>query len=320
MTQRKPGQSAEHLRLLENASKEVPIERWGSYLSDRQWGTVREDYSASGDPWSFLTHDHARSKAYRWSEDGLGGICDRGQFICFAFAFWNGKDPILKERLFGLTNQEGNHGEDCKELYYFLDNLPTHSYMKFLYKYPQREFPYADLVQTNAARSKLEKEYELLDTGIFDEGKYFDITIEYAKSGPEDICIKLTIKNHSTEAAPITILPTVWFRNTWQVRPNARRPVITIPDGNDVNAAVIDHQVIGKYHFYFDDAASRNLFTENESNTQRLYNQPNDHPYKKDAFHEVIVGGNSSLLEGKTSGTKFAPMYELEVAGSDTRE
>ena len=192
MQQKNP--TAEHKRLLENATKEIPVERWGSYLSERQWSTVREDYSANGDPWSYLTHDHARSKAYRWGEDGLGGISDRSQFICFAFAFWNGKDPILKERLFGLTNEEGNHGEDCKELYYYLDNLPTHSYMKFLYKYPQGEFPYNDIVQTNAARNKFEKEYELLDTGIFNEGKYFDIIIEYAKSGSEDISIRLTVK------------------------------------------------------------------------------------------------------------------------------
>src|SRR5882757_1571346 len=204
----------EQQRLDENASMPVPLEKWGPYLSERQWGTVREDYSENGDAWNYITHDQARSRAYRWGEDGIGGISDTNQNLCFAIAVWNGKDPILKERFFGLTNSEGNHGEDCKELYYFLDNTPTHSYMKMLYKYPQNEFPYAKLVTENKKRGKLDPEYELMDTGIFEKNKYFDVFIEYAKADEKDILIKITVHNRSEDTVTLNVLPQIWFRNT----------------------------------------------------------------------------------------------------------
>ena len=215
--------NAEKKRLEESDLRNAHWKRWGPYLSERAWGTVREDYSADGSAWDYFPHDHARSRAYRWNEDGLGGICDRHQKICFAVALWNGKDPILKERLFGLTGSEGNHGEDVKELYYYLDSTPTHSYMKFLYKYPQAEFPYEQLLDENQKRNKLEREFELLDTGIFDDDKYFDVFVEYAKADVEDILIKITVANRGTEEAAINVLPTVWFRNTWTWNGSARR-------------------------------------------------------------------------------------------------
>src|SRR6516165_3492400 len=207
--------TAEELRLDEAREKRVPWKLWGPYLSERQWGTVREDYSENGDAWNYFSHDQARSRAYRWGEDGLAGISDDQQLLCFAVALWNGKDPIIKERMFGLTNDEGNHGEDVKEYYFYLDNTPTHSYMKYLYKYPQRAFPYEDLVQTNRKRSKLELEYELIDTGVFDDDRYFDVFVEYAKQSPEEILIQISIWNRGPEAAPLHVLPTLWFRNTW---------------------------------------------------------------------------------------------------------
>src|SRR5512139_722815 len=205
----------EHLRLTESREQNVPWKRWGPYLSERQWGTVREDYSDDGNAWNYFTHDQARSRAYKWGEDGLGGLCDDRQRLCFALALWNGRDPILKERLFGLTNSEGNHGEDVKEYYFYLDSTPTHSYMKYLYKYPQREYPYRDLVETNRARSRAELEYELLDTGVFADDRYFDVFVEYAKGGPEDLLIRVSVHNRGPEAARLRLLPTLWFRNTW---------------------------------------------------------------------------------------------------------
>src|SRR6187401_3344939 len=205
----------EEIRLQEAREKNIQWKKWGPYLSERQWGTVREDYSQNGDAWNFFTHDHARSRAYRWGEDGLGGISDDKQRLCFALALWNGKDPILKERLFGLTNSEGNHGEDVKEYYFYLDSTPTHSYMKYLYKYPQAAFPYADLVGTNQRRGRHDMEYELLDTGVFQDDRYFDVFVEYAKSGPEDILVRLTAVNRGPEAADLHLLPTLWFRNDW---------------------------------------------------------------------------------------------------------
>ena len=204
----------EELRLQEDRARKANWKRWGPYLSERQWGTIREDYSAGGDAWEYFPHDHARSRAYRWGEDGLGGICDRHQYICFALALWNGRDPILKERLFGLTGKEGNHGEDVKEYYFYLDSTPTHSYMKFLYKYPQREFPYAKLVEENRRRGRRDLELELIETGAFDENRYFDLTVEYAKAGPEDILIRIEAANRGPDPAPLHVLPTVWFRNT----------------------------------------------------------------------------------------------------------
>ena len=205
----------EQKRLNEAREAGIPWKKWGPYLSERQWGTVREDYSENGDAWNYFTHDQARSRAYKWGEDGLGGICDDKQRLCFALALWNERDPILKERLFGLTNSEANHGEDVKEYYFYLDSTPTHSYMKYLYKYPQREYPYRDLIETNRSRSREEFEYELLDTGIFNEDRYFDVFVEYAKEGPEDVLIRITVHNRGPEAARLRVLPTLWFRNTW---------------------------------------------------------------------------------------------------------
>src|SRR5579871_5170555 len=257
----------EQQRIDENNAKEIPIEKWGPYLSERQWGTVREDYSANGDAWNYFPHDHARSRVYRWGEDGLAGISDYTQNLCFALALWNGKDDILKERLFGLTNYEGNHGEDVKELYYYLDNVPTHYYMKYLYKYPQAVFPYVDLINQNKNRDKLQPEYEILDTGIFNDGKYFDVFVEYAKNNSEDIFIKIEIINRSKDAAPITVMPTLWFNNRWQYNAFGIKPSIQFVDGQTVKTY---DTKLGDYYFYFlqsDDL----LFTENETNMQKLF-------------------------------------------------
>src|SRR5918993_3245621 len=234
---------AETGRLDEADRHGVPWRRWGPYLSERQWGTVREDYSAGGDAWSFFPHDHARSRAYRWGEDGIAGISDDKQRLCLSLAMWNGRDPILKERLFGLTNSEGNHGEDVKEYYFYLDSTPTHSYMKYLYKYPQREYPYRDLVETNRRRSREELEYELLDTGIFDDDRYFDVFVEYAKEGPQDILIQVTVHNRGPEAARLHVLPTLWFRNTWSWGKNGSRPLLREAGG----AIHAFHQELGDY-------------------------------------------------------------------------
>ncbi len=287
--------------------------KWGPYLSERQWGTVREDYSATGSAWDYFPHDHARSRVYRWGEDGIAGISDEQQRICFALALWNGKDPILKERLFGLSGPEGNHGEDVKELYYYLDNTPTHSYMKHLYKYPQAAFPYSDLVETNHRRSKEEDEYELPDTGVFNEGKYFDVFTEYAKKDAEDIHIRITIHNRGQETAAITILPTLWFRNLWSFGMAKDKPLMylkKVPNGYG-EVKVIDYAA-GEYHFYFERPA-RTLFTENETNTERLYGQPNKTPFVKDAFHRAVTGNDFNWLESKKEGTKFSPMYEYKI-------
>ncbi|MEO6229067.1 MAG: glucosidase [Ferruginibacter sp.] len=284
--------------------------KWGPYLSERQWGTVREDYSEHGEAWDYFPHDHARSRVYRWGEDGIAGISDDLQRICFSVALWNGKDPILKERMFGLTGNEGNHGEDVKELYYYLDNTPSHSYMKHLYKYPQKEYPYADLVNTNGHRSKQEQEYELLDTGIFDKQQYFDVFTEYAKNDVEDISIQITAHNRNSEAAYLAILPTLWCRNLWSFGLMPEKPVIKA-DGT--GKVVLDHPELGRYYFYFETPA-RTLFTENETNTERLYGQANASPFVKDAFHTAVIEQQYSLLEEKREGTKFSPMYEFNVA------
>ena len=301
----------EELKRLEvNATKEVPIEKWGPYLTERQWGTVREDYSPGGDAWDYFPHDHARSRVYRWGEDGLGGISDIKQQLCFALAMWNGKDPILKERLFGLNNREGNHGEDVKELYYHLDNLPTHYYMKFLYKYPQGAFPYENLVQENAERDKLQPEYEILDTGIFSDDRYFDVYIEYAKQDSEDIFIKIEIVNRGPEKAPITLLPTLWFYNNWQYAGEKNKPSISYISDQIVKA---HHQYLGDYYLYFDQT-NNVLFTENETNFQKLFNKPNKTEFVKDAFHDAIINGfNYQKLKDKKSGTKCAPVYYFEI-------
>ena len=309
----------ESLRLKEDGARTKNWKRWGTYLSERQWGTVREDYSADGDCWSYLPHDHARSRAYRWGEDGILGFTDRECRLCFAPAFWNGVDPILKERLFGLTNSEGNHGEDVKEAYFFLDALPTHSYQRALYKYPQRAYPYQELIDTNRNRSKEEPEYEITDTSAFDENRYFDIEIEYAKASPDDILIQITATNRGPDPATLHLLPTLWFRNTWSwgrmpeetpIRPELRR--------RDDGAVVSDHATLGTFLFLLDPASQGELkgqlFTENETNQLRLFNVPNKQPFVKDAFHEAVIHGKTDVVNPAQVGTKTAAHYVKEIA------
>jgi hypothetical protein len=289
--------------------------KWGPYLSERQWGTVREDYSADGNAWSYLPHDHARSRAYRWGEDGIAGFSDHHQRLCLSLALWNARDPILKERLFGLTNSEGNHGEDCKELYYYLDATPTHAYLKMLYKYPQREFPYAELVEANRSRGKHELEYELLDTGIFDEDRYFDVFVEYGRINPTDVNMLITVHNRGPESAIIHILPQLWFRNTWSWKSGADRPKISARDFQSVNVA---HPELGAFQFFV-DGADEWLFTENETNSRRLYNLPADGHFK-DAFHEYVVQGNSAAVNPAHTGTKTAAHISREVPARSSIE
>ncbi|UAY52143.1 MGH1-like glycoside hydrolase domain-containing protein [Ferruginibacter albus] len=307
----------EQQRIDENSLKEVPLEKWGPYLSERQWGTVREDYSSNGDAWNYFPHDHARSRVYRWGEDGLAGISDYLQNLCFAVALWNGKDPILKERLFGLTNSEGNHGEDVKELYYYLDNTPTHYYMKYLYKYPQSAYPYNELIERNKKLPKTEPEYELLDTGILDEGNYFDVVVEYAKNSSTDIFIKIEIINRSTQqAAPITVMPTLWFHNRWCYEPQAIKPSIEAVANGVLKAS---HPVTGEYFFYFDSSVTT-WFTENETNTERLFEKPNASIFVKDAFHEALINNkNIDLVKNKKEGTKAAPVFQLNVKPGESQ-
>jgi hypothetical protein len=306
----------EQKRLNEAREEGIQWKKWGPYLSERQWGTVREDYSDNGDAWGYLTHDQSRSRAYRWGEDGLGGISDSQQQLCFALALWNEKDPILKERLFGLTNSEANHGEDVKEYYFYIDSTPTHSYMKYLYKYPQREFPYCDLVETNRARSREEFEYELLDTGIFDDNQYFDVFMEYAKDGPDDILIKITAHNRGLESARLRLLPTLWFRNTWSWEEGTRKPTLRQTAPGVISAS---HPELGNYALHCDGAPEL-LFTENESNASKLWSQPNPSPYVKDGFHSYVVSGNSDAVNPAKAGTKAAAHYALDVpaGGSHT--
>jgi hypothetical protein len=308
--------TAEHQRLSAHRSRRANWKDWGPYLSERSWGTVREDYSANGDAWNFLPHDHARSKAYRWGEDGLAGICDRNQHLCFALALWNGRDPILKERLFGLTNAEGNHGEDVKEYYFYLDSTPTHSYMKMLYKYPQASFPYVDLLTENQRRDLRDYEYELLDTGVFQENRYFDIFVEYAKAAETDILIRITAVNRGSESARCHLLPTIWFRNTWSwgypAGPMADAPgkpcLQQIEDSDGILALEANHPA-HTYYFYAEDAADL-LFTENETNTRRLYGHPNTTPYVKDAFHRYLINGDQNAINPARTGTKAAALYQ----------
>ncbi|MEN3333285.1 MAG: hypothetical protein V7641_2650 [Blastocatellia bacterium] len=293
--------------------------RWGPYLSERAWGTVREDYSADGMAWDYLTHDQARSKAYRWGEDGIGGISDRHQHICFALALWNGRDPILKERLFGLTGSQGNHGEDVKEHYFYLDSTPTHSYMKFLYKYPQSEFPYARLIEENQRRSKHEPEFELIDTGIFDEDRYFDVVIEYAKATPEDILIRISATNRGPAAAELHLLPTIWFRNAWSWDQQSERP--RLHRSRDVkNASVVQlcHKSYS-HRWLFCQGAPELLFTENETNTRRLYNQDNGSQFFKDGINDYVVQGKQDAVNSRLNGTKSAAHYPLSIAPGETQ-
>jgi hypothetical protein len=301
--------SAEQQRLADARDRKLPWRKWGPYLSERQWGTVREDYSHDGNAWAYFSHDQSRSRAYRWGEDGLAGVSDDEQRLCFAIALWNGRDPILKERLFGLTNSEGNHGEDVKEYYFYLDSTPTHSYMKYLYKYPQREYPYRDLIETNRRRSREEMEYELIDTGIFDDDRYFDVFVEYAKADLEDLLIRVTVHNRGPEAATLHLLPTLWFRNTWSWNENGGRPVLRRTGNGSIHAL---HAELGEYTLRCDGTPDL-LFTDNESNATRLWGQPNASPYVKDAFHEYVVWGRREAVNPAGAGTKAAAHYVLNV-------
>ncbi|HJT19870.1 MAG TPA: glucosidase [Nitrospira sp.] len=310
---------AERNRLSEARDQGVPWKRWGPYLSERQWGTVREDYSESGNSWDYFTHDQARSRAYRWGEDGLAGFSDDKQRLCFALALWNGKDPIIKERLFGLTNSEGNHGEDVKEYYFYLDSTPTHSYMKYLYKYPHAAYPYDDLVATNRRRTRDELEYELLDTGVFDHDRYFDVYVEYAKASPEDILIKLSVANRGADPASLHVLPTLWFRNTWSWTQGAPKPNLDEAAGpKDLTVLHASHPELGE-RFLACEGEVPLLFTENETNVQRLYNKPNPTPYVKDGFNSFLVEGQQGAVNPYRNGTKAAPHYHLHLAGGQTK-
>jgi Glycosyl hydrolase family 63 C-terminal domain len=305
-------ETSEQRRLNEAREGGVPWKKWGPYLSERQWGTVREDYSDDGNAWDYFNHDQARSRAYRWGEDGLAGISDDKQQLCFAITLWNGRDPILKERLFGLNNREGNHGEDVKEYYFYLDNTPTHSYMKYLYKYPQREFPYLDLVTTNGGRSRDEFEYELLDTGIFDDDRYFDVFIEYAKSDPEDVLIRLTIHNRGPETADLHLLPTLWFRNTWCWEKTARPSLAQVEPGT----ILASHETLGRMTLNCEGNPEL-LFTENETNTARLWGKTNSSPHVKDAFHEYVISGKRNAVNPNQLGTKAAAHYCFRISAGD---
>lgn len=314
--------TAEHQRLLEDRRRTANWKRWGPYLAERQWATVREDYSANGDAWRYLPHDHARSYAYRWGEDGLLGITDRQCRVCFALALWNHSDSILKERLFGLSGPEGNHGEDVKELYYYLDSTPTHSYMKALYKYPQRSFPYSQLVEENDRRGLHDLEFDLVDTGIFDEGRYFDVFVEYAKNAPDDLCIRVTICNCGSESAAVDVLPTVWFRNIWAWHKGSKRPGLRLVgdrieiDHRGLNSRLVED--LGLYHLdasvASDGTLPQWLFTENDTNTQRLFRVPSVSPYTKDAFHRFVIANEIEAINPAQVGTKAAAHYRLRIA------
>jgi hypothetical protein len=317
--------TAEQARLDEAREGRVDWKKWGPYLSERQWGTVREDYSENGDAWNFFTHDQARSRAYRWGEDGLAGISDDKQRLCFALALWNGNDPILKERLFGLTNSEGNHGEDVKEYYFYLDSTPTHSYMKFLYKYPHAAYPYADLLQTNRRRTRDEMEYELLDTGVFKDDRYFDVFVEYAKGGADDILVKITAINRGPDAADLHVLPTLWFRNDWSAwiaesNRAARKPTlrqVEAPAG--VSAASVGHPVLGEFVLSCDGDVPL-LFAENETNHERLFpGQTNESAYVKDGINDYVVHGRQDAVNPGRQGTKVAAHYKVAVGAGQTQ-
>jgi hypothetical protein len=298
---------------LEEAKAGAAWRKWGPYLSERQWGTVREDYSESGNAWDYFSHDHARSRAYRWGEDGLAGYSDDRQRLCFALALWNGKDSILKERLFGLTNSEGNHGEDVKEYYFYLDSTPTHSYMKWLYKYPQRSFPYEDLVKTNRSRGRGEMEYELLDTGVFDDDRYFDVFVEYAKAGTDDTLIRITAANRGPDAAPLHILPTLWFRNTWSWGFGDAKPSLRAAGAKKgLKTVAASHPELGEVFLHVDGDAPL-LFTENETNQERMSGKANASPFVKDGINNFVVDGRRDAVNGE-AGTKVAPHVAVHVA------
>jgi len=304
----------EELRLEEARQRQAHWQRWGPYVSERAWGTVREDYSPYGNAWEYLSHDHARSRAYRWNEDGIAGICDRHQYICFAVALWNGRDPILKERLFGLTGNEGNHGEDVKECYFYLENTPTHSYMKYLYKYPHAAFPYRQLVEENRRRDKHSQEFELVDTGVFSENRYFDVLVEYAKASPEDLLVRISVTNQGPDRADIHLLPTVWFRNTWSWGDAGARPALRA----EQEAIALDHPNLGSRLLHYEGSPEL-LFTENETNFQRLFGAPNRTPYVKDGLNEYVVNGVRNAVNSGRVGTKAAARYVLSLKPGETQ-
>jgi len=307
----------EQIRLQE-ARKGTPWRKWGPYLSERQWGTVREDYSQSGDAWDYFTHDQARSRAYHWGEDGIAGISDDRQFLCFSLALWNGKDPILKERMFGLTNSESNHGEDVKEYYFYLDNTPTHSYMKYLYKYPQNTFPYDDLLATSRRRNRGEFEYELLDTGIFNEDRYFDVFVEYAKAAPGDILVQISAVNRGPAPANLHLLPTLWFRNTWAWWKDAKKPRLKeLSPSKGFRVVAGSHPLLGEHYLYCEGDPEL-LFTENETNTQRLFGVSNSSPYVKDGINNCVVAKKTEEVNPDRTGTKASAHYQLSVPAGDT--
>src|SRR6266851_4267637 len=307
----------EEIRLSESGARQKHWKRWGPYLSERAWGTVREDYSPYGNAWEHLPHDHARSRAYRWNEDGLAGISDRKQTICFALALWNERDPILKERIFGLTGNEGNHGEDVKEYYFYLDSTPTHSYMKYLYKYPQAEFPYGQLVEENRRRGKNQAEFELLDTGVFNDNRYFDVFVEYAKADTEDILIKITVANRVAEAANLRLLPTVWFRNTWSWGGSKRRPELHQARPAPNPAIELNHDQPGNCWLHC-EGSPEFLFTENETNARRLFGVENRTAYVKDGINDYVVHGSKEAVNPEHTGTKAAAHYNLTVGAGET--
>ncbi|MCW6036651.1 glucosidase [Spirulina subsalsa FACHB-351] len=311
--------NTEQRRLQEIQEQNIPWKKWGPYLSERQWGTVREDYSHDGQAWDYFSHDQARSRAYRWGEDGLGGISDDHQLLCFAIALWNGQDPILKERLFGLTGTEGNHGEDVKEYYFYLDNIPTHAYMKFLYKYPQHSFPYSHLVTENAHRGREGMEFELLDTGIFSENRYFDVCVEYAKASPEDILIKITVDNRGSEEATLHVLPTLWFRNTWSWKGGVEKPKLEqVSSTNDFRKIVAYHPQLGDYCLY-SQGNTCVLFTDNETNLDRLFHVPNEGEYVKDGINNYVVNRQKEAVNPHKIGTKAAPHYFMDLVGGSRK-
>ena len=311
-------QDPETARLEEARVANTPWKKWGPYLSERQWGTVREDYSQDGNAWDYFTHDMARSRAYHWGEDGLAGISDDKQLLCFSVALWNGKDPILKERAFGLTNSEANHGEDLKEYYFYLDSTPTHSYMKYLYKYPQAEFPYLNLIQTNRGRNRFDMEYELLDTGIFNEDRYFDVFVEYAKQGPEDVLVQISVTNRGPEAAELHVLPTLLFRNTWTWWPGTPKPSLKQVQGQKGAQVIAANQTdLGERYLYCEGDVPL-LFTENETNNQRIFGTPNNSPYVKDGINNYVVEGKADGVNAAQVGTKAAAHYKLNVGAGKT--
>jgi hypothetical protein len=309
----------EEHRLSETDQGSAPWKKWGPYLSERQWGTVREDYSENGAAWDYFTHDQARSRAYKWGEDGLAGISDDHQQLCFALALWNGVDPIIKERLFGLPNSQANHGEDVKEVYFYLDSTPTHSYMKYLYKYPQAAFPYDQLVKTNSGRTRAEMEFELIDTGIFDQDRYFDVFVEYAKAGPEDLLIQITAWNRGPQPATLHILPHLWFRNTWWKDPGQPKPELRqVSDQSNTRVVQASHPQLGEYSLYVENC-QETYFTQNETNTQRLFNQPNQSAYVKDGINDTLVDKAEGAVNPEKRGTKAAALFTRTIAPGESQ-